>query len=247
MGVAAFFILVAGTFLNSQLDLEDKLMKDRVNALVERITSDYKNNLKDVDSDDSPSFLGYSDLQKYCSDRSLDCFDIAGQWSWKITVNDNGVYKYRVIDIYSNKRKDSPIAEIRGDTFWSDYIRYVDGQVGMICTNAFNYYRDKSETIGADINWYAKNGNGCSYDYPDDDSLKEISCSGGWAKPDTIGFSNVIGGVYKYPTGDLEIKNTNDIYGRECKDLTNPPPYAVAIRVPIQPNFNRYFVACCGY
>jgi hypothetical protein len=246
MGVAAFFILVAGTFLNSQLDLEDKLMKDRVNALVERITSDYKNNLKDVDSDASPSFLTYSDLQKYCSDKSLDCFDIAGQWFWRITVNDNGVYKYRVIDIYSNKMGRSLLlAKIRGDAFWSDYIRYVDGQVGMICTNTFNYYRDKSETIGADINWYAKNGNGCSYD--GNDSLKEIGCSGGWAKPDKIGFSNIIGGVYKYPTGDLEIKNTNDIYGNECKDLTSTPPYAVAIRVPIQPNFKRYFTVCCGY
>lgn len=217
------------------------------------IESDYQGRFTQVDGSNNNDFLGYTDLQGYCRDKSLQCYDINGNWTWIIAVRDNGIYTYRDISIYDSRGRE--LFTVSGQKYWNDYLRKLDIAIGGICTDLYNYYKNMSEASGYDLNWYARTEGSCIYDggvnrisYGNTTISKQIGCSNGWADADSVGLQNVLARVLTFDTGKLQINNTNSIYTNECSqyNLTGTtPPYAVALRVPIKQNV--YYQVCCGF
>ena len=252
--VFALMMLLAG-FLGvslKTLDIEDEFYRQTIEALEGYIQQDYKAQFYEIDKSDNPDFMGYVNLQDYCSAKSLVCRDQFGNWYWQIQVIPNGLYQYRTITVFSGAGKQ--LFQVSGLPYWAEYMSRVDYAVGVFCSNLYNYYKAMSDRANADLNWYAKADTACNYDGGVNQVTigsvtvsKQIECTDGWMDVFSAG-ATVVGGFFTLETGTIEIKNTNDIYTGECVDsgLTGAsPPYAVAVRLHILKN--NYYEVCCGY
>lgn len=246
----------------------------RIEQLLVKIREDYWSNLDVVDNNNTPAFLGYTNLQAYCRDRDLLCFDERGRWSWRIFVYNvpgipmgtvtSGGYTARRVQILDSSG--NVLGEVDGGVIWSRYLSNLNRILGVICSNFYDYFKNKTEITGAELNWYAwSDMTSCFYDFGVNgvvhgDSIisKEIPCYSQYAPISQVYADQLSNGVafpitaitgnFVFKTGELELRNSNDIYNQECSYTGlsgQTPPYAIALRVPLQPG--RYLYVCCGY
>lgn len=244
------FIGVISAFTYGQISSNEALRKTNIEMIYKAIDTDYRSNFYNIDNSDT--FLNYNTLQEYCKDRGIICNDITGEYTWRVINRNTNLYRYKEISIYDGVG--NLILTYTGQPVWAEYVRAVDGMIGVFCTNLFNYNKSMSEKSGMDLNWYAKTEGSCYYDNGYNDIQvgtktisKQISCTNGWANASNVGFDVAAGIPLQTQTGPIQVNNTNSIYSNECitAGLTGTsPPYAVAIRVWINRN---YLQVCCGY
>ena len=253
--IALALVGVIGVFSSNLFDLFSTSQSQSQSQLEYAIETDYQSRFYQVDSNTGFDFLGYMNLQDYCRDKSIACYDVNGNWTWRIALSDNGLYSYRDIFVYDGRGR--LLFSVSGQKYWNDYLKRLDKTIGSICTDLYNYNKNMSERTGYDLNWYARTEGSCYYDggvnqitYKSQNITvsKQIKCSNGWADADRIWLDRVITGVIVFETGKLQVNNVNSIYSNECagNGLTGTtPPYAVALRVLL--NQNRYYQVCCGF
>jgi len=267
MAIIFFVIFLAGMGVLLQgekllvKNIPQKVDTTREKELIQSLKDLYANNF----TKDDEVIGAYADktLQDYCKDHNLICRDKRGDWKWEIRkeLSPSGLFDYYVITIYDSAGR--KLGEVSGLPYWAKYLEQVEKNQAVICKGLIDYYRDMVRVYSYPLNWYAKNGALCHYDNGVD-SLdfggfqisKEIPCSEGWKTPDLDDvLRRIVGGIWKWPTGDLQYDNANEIYsyGFPCYGATtadgqvltgNNPPYAVAFRLWIKTD---YYTACCGY
>jgi len=236
-----------------------KVNENNAQALVEKIDTLYR----DYFYRDDELFKGKT-LQEFCSEYNLKCYDQRGLWRWELEErgSPSNLFTYYVIHIYDKAGRE--IGRVSGEKYWSDYLRQIELNQAQICKALIDYYRDMLRVYSYPLNWYAKNGIYCRYDYGQDGLdfggkkvEKEFECSEGWTELRNAdgNLGKITGGTFKFPTGRVEYDNANEIYslGFPCYGATdingqpltgNSPPYAVAFRVWIK---TGYYSVCCGY
>jgi len=237
--------------------LSAKSTQEEVYQLKEKIQTDYRSRFYEIDATDEVEFAGYTNLQQYCTEAGLHC---KPDWSWRIQVIDQDIYRYRTVSVVNGNGL--VLFSVSGQPIWSEYLTQVDSVIGTFCSNLYDYGKLMSEKAAADLNWYARSEGGCYYDSGVNEVVlgqvrieKEIRCSNavandnGWA---TVSDANatVIGGIFRLATGEIEIKNTNSIYTQECGAYglsDTAPPYAVAVRIKLLPEPDKYYQICCGF
>ncbi len=254
LAVLFLFSLFLGTMLSdvtgAAKNQTDK--RSRVEALISAIKTDYGSDFFNIDNDTNDDFEGFYNLQDYCRSRSLICRDQRGPWRWEITIYEEPLFRYRVIKIYDADGDE--LGEVSGAPYWGKYMMHVDYTIGSVCGLLLDYWKGMSNMAGADLNWYAENGPGCTYDGGVDSVTvgsavvkKQISCAADWTPATSLGLDQIVGGLWKLRTGTIEIKNGNSIYTNECASSGldgTKPPYAVALRVWV---LKGYYQVCCGY
>ncbi len=256
-------VLIGGALTIEGMQVSSSLVKEQNQnsrkKVIETIRAVYKT---DFIKDDSIFGNGRT-LQDFCRSYGLTCRDQRGEWYWKVEKEYSGLFSYYVIKVYD--RAGRLIGRVSGAPYWSNYLNQVEKNQQAVCKALIDYYRDMVRVYSYPLNWYAKNGALCHYDNGQDaldfggsKITKEVDCSEGW-KAGQIGepgnLANITGGKWKWPTGNLEYDNANEIYtnGFPCFGATtvdgqvltgNQPPYAVAFRLWIK---TGYYTVCCGY